>query len=341
MIFSFLHPGSLLHGVSGLLLAGLLVLPARAQVLPSFGGDRAGTSGFQFLKIPVDARGAALSQSVVSNAFDASALFWNPALAAQTDGFQAGLHHTRYFDGISLDYLAAHLTLPAGLMLGGSLQSLATDAMDVTTEFQPFGTGQSFRYSSLALGLSLGQRLTDLFSYGVTAKWVREATAGLNTDTGVLDLGIFYRVGDTGIQMAVMIRSFGLDGRPRGELERLALSGTVIENDFESVTPPTTFLMGFTYHPLRNNPQNDIVLSFQLNNPNDNVENWNVGAEYVWNDLLHVRTGYRFGVDEYTAPSAGVGIRLPLAGPDLRFDYGFSQLERLGAIHQVGVNLAL
>ena len=27
---------------------------AHAQLLPSFGRDRAGTSGFQFLKIPVD-----------------------------------------------------------------------------------------------------------------------------------------------------------------------------------------------------------------------------------------------------------------------------------------------
>ena len=74
---------------NGIALAALAVcllvplLPARAQILPAFGNDRKGTAGFQFLKIPVDARAAAMGETVVANAFDASALFWNPALAAQ------------------------------------------------------------------------------------------------------------------------------------------------------------------------------------------------------------------------------------------------------------------
>ncbi len=329
------------QGLCLVLAVAALAPAARAQILPSFGGDRAGTSGFQFLKLPVDARGSALSQTVVANAFDASALFWNPALAAQTSGFQAGLHHTRYFEGINLDYLAAHYTFPAGLMLGASLQALGTDDMAVTTELEPFGTGQSFRFASMALGLSMGQRLTDLFSYGVTAKWVRESTAGLNTDTGVLDLGIFYRVGETGVQMAVMVRSFGLDGRPDGTIERIDLTGVLTESSFESVAPPTTFLFGITYNPLQRDSQQDMLLSLQLINPSDNIENWNIGVEYSWNALLFVRTGYRFGITEYTAPSAGIGIGIPFLGPEVRFDYGFSRLERLGSIHQVGLNIAL
>jgi hypothetical protein len=38
--------------ISALLLAAS---PVAAQLLPSLGEERAGTSGFQFLKIPVDA----------------------------------------------------------------------------------------------------------------------------------------------------------------------------------------------------------------------------------------------------------------------------------------------
>ena len=76
----------------------------------------------------------------------------------------------------------------------------------------------------------------------------------------------------------------------------------------------------------------------QISLPNSKRE---LDVEYTWNQLLVFRTGYRFGIEEYTIPSAGVGIILPIFGPELRFDYGFSQLERLGNIHRVGVNLSL
>lgn len=343
MTRSFSHSAP--RWIRGLALLFILIAqPLQAQILPSFGGDRAGTSGFQFLKIPVDARSSALGQSVVANAFDASALFWNPALAAQTEGINVGVHHSEYFADVTLDYAGAMYTLAGSqITLGASIQTLGTEKMNVTTELEPFGTGESFRFFSMAAGLTLSQRLTDLFSYGVTAKWIRESTAGLETNTAVLDLGIFYRVGTTGIQMAVAVRNFGLDGSPSGDLDRVVLDGDGIEteSDFESITPPTTFLLGFSYNLFATNPMNDLLVAAQLNNPNDNVENWNVGLEYTWNHLLVLRTGYRFGVNGYTIPSAGIGIRVPVFGPELRFDYGYSQLDRLGDIHRVGINLSI
>lgn len=327
-------------------LLGLLftVPAAQGQVLPTFGGDRAGTSGFQFLKIPVDARAAALSQTVVANAFDATALFWNPALAAQTSRIHAGFHHAAYFADVNLDFAA--LTYPlgvAGLTLGGHVQMLSTDEMEVTTELMPFGTGETFRYGGIAAGLTVAQRLTDLFSYGVTAKFVRESTAGVRFNTFVFDLGIFYRVGATGAQMAVAVRNFGLDAVSDGQLTRptVGTDGTITEQEFESMTPPTTFLLGFSYEAFRDHEQHDLLVSAQLNNPNDNAEQWNVGTEYTWNDLFILRLGYRFGVEEAVTPSAGVGLLLPYLGPLLRFDYGYDRMERLGTVHRIGLNVGI
>ena len=324
----------------------LLTAPAQAQLIPSFGSDRAGTSGFQFLKIPVDARAAALGETVAANAFDASALFWNPALAAQTTS-QIGLSHTAYYADVTMDYVGAlyHLRGLGDLRLGASVQVLNSGDMDVTTEFEPFGTGETFRLIDFAIGLTVAQPLTDLFSYGVTAKYVRENVAGISTSTAMFDFGIFYRIGDTGAQMAVAIRNFGLDSTPTGELERTIIGsgGSVVENDFESITPPTTFLLGLTYNLLRNNPHNELMISGQLNNPNDNAESVNVGVEYTWNELLTLRGGYRFGIEEFDLPSFGAGLLLPTFTDafQLRFDYGFTQLERLGTVHRIGFNLGL
>ncbi len=328
------------HILLVLLLLGSVTLPAQGQLLPAFGRDRAGTVGFQFLKIPVDARSASLGQTVIAGEMDASALFWNPALAAQATNLVVGLSHTAYFADITMQY--AGVIYPVGpFVLGFSLQTLNSGKMEVTTEFEPFGTGETFSFIDLAAGVSLAQSLTDLFSYGVTAKWIRESVAGLNTQTVLFDMGFFYRVGETGIQMAVAIRNFGLDGRTEGSLTRLTLEGPETITDFDRITPPTTFLLGISYRMFRGLDNHQLTLSGQLINPNDNAENFNLGLEYTWHHTLVLRTGYRFGVEEYTLPSVGIGLYIPGLGPRVRFDYGFSRLERLGSIHRASLNLLL
>ncbi len=334
----------ILRSIAAAALLLTVAAPVQAQLIPNFGSDRAGTSGFQFLKVPVDARSAAMGETVAANAFDASALYWNPALAAQVDGAQLGFSHTEYFADVKLEYLAGiYHFRRLGLTVGASLQALNSGDMDVTTEFQQTGTGETFRFIDIAAGVTVAQQLTDLFSYGVTAKWVHESVAGLSANTAILDLGVFYRIGDTGAQMAVVIRNFGIDAAFKGELDRVMLDGgTRTETDFESMTPPTTFALGLTYNLLRSSPTNDLSISGQLNNPNDNAENFNVGVEYVWNDILALRSGYRFGVEEFDLPSFGAGFILPsVSGLNARFDYGFSRMEKLGAVHRLGMNLSL
>jgi hypothetical protein len=319
--------------------------PSQAQLIPAFGNDRAGTAGFQFLKIPIDPRSAAMGETVSANAMDASALYWNPALASQVDRPQIGFSHTEYFADVRLQYIGGIVHLRRlGMTVGASLQSLNSGDMDVTTEFQQTGTGETFRFIDIAAGLTVSQQLTDLFSYGVTAKWVHESVAGLQANTAVMDLGVFYRVGETGAQMAVVIRNFGFDGSLRGSIDRQILggSGSQTETEFESMTPPTTFSLGLTYHVLQNHPTSRLMISGQLNNPNDNAENLNIGSELIWNNLLVLRAGYRFGVENFGIPSFGAGFIAPdLSGVQARLDYGFNHLDLLGAVHRVGINLGL
>ncbi|MEM1127085.1 MAG: PorV/PorQ family protein [Bacteroidota bacterium] len=334
---------TLLRKLLGALALLLMLAPTvQAQLLPTFGRDRAGTSGFQFLKIPVDARSAAMGQTASSHAFDASALFWNPALAARADGIQIGLSQTAYFADVSLSYAA--VAAPVGpFVLGASLQVLNSGDIQETTEFEPLGTGRTFSATDLALGLSLSQSLSDLFSYGVTLKYVEENIAEVTVRNVMVDLGVFYQIGATGAQMAVAIRNFGPDTAPTGTLERTAVNdaGLAVEDDFETITPPTTFLLGLSYRLLRDDARQDLLVSGQLNNPNDNAESYNLGAEYTWNELLILRTGYRFGVVELDAPSFGVGLQVPDFGPELRVDYGFNRLNRLGNVHRIGLNVQL
>ncbi len=328
-----------------LLLLALAWLPAQAQVFPSFGEDRAGTAGFKFLNIAPDPRGAALGETVAAMGSDASAFFWNPALAAQAvpraGALAVGAAHTAYHAEIDVNYVGV-LYGWRGVAFGLSVLTLDAGEMEVTTETEPFGTGQTFGFVDFAAGLTVSQSLTDLFSYGLTVKYVRESTFDLVTQTAMLDLGVFYAVGTTGAQLGVAIRNFGIDGRPQGEVTLAAPDGSAEALDgFEQITPPTTFLLGVAYQLFRASDQHDLTVSSQLTNPNDNAERIDLGAEYVWNDLLVLRGGYQVGRDEATAPSLGFGVIVPGVGPRLRLDYGFSHRDVLGSVHRVGLDVKL
>lgn len=74
----------------------LLTLASPIFAQGSFGEDRAGTEGFQFTKIAVDPRSAAMGNSNMADAYDASSLYWNPALSARLEGSNVMLSHALF-----------------------------------------------------------------------------------------------------------------------------------------------------------------------------------------------------------------------------------------------------
>ena len=78
------------------------------------------------------------------------------------------------------------------MMLSGSLISLRTDDMEITTETQPFGTGTYFSFGDVAVALSYARKMTDQFSFGVTARYVEETLDILKMRGILFDLGTYY-----------------------------------------------------------------------------------------------------------------------------------------------------
>jgi hypothetical protein len=314
---------------------------AEAQILPKFGEDRAGTAGFLFLRVPADPRTAALGESVAAGSADATALFHNPALTARAGRHGATGGVTRYYADTQLFYAGAYTTL-GGFTLGLSTQAFSSGDMAVTTEFDPDGSaGQTFAMQSGAVGLTAGQALTDLFSYGVTVKYAVESVAEVQYDAFLADLGVFYRIGETGVQLGMAIRDFGLDGTPSSDLTRPTLDGPQNVEDLTNVTAPTTFLLGVGYRVPLPSSQHDLQLLTQLVNPNDNAERFNIGAEYTFARVLTLRGGYQVGREFHSVPSLGFGVQAPGFGPEIRADYGFTRHDLLGSVHRVGVTLGL
>ena len=307
-----------------------------AQLFPILGGQRAGISTAQFLKIGVGGRATAMGDAFVAIANDASALYWNPAGLTQFQNNQVFFSHNKWLVDINHDFLGAVYHLDETNSLGISLTALTMQKMPVTTEFAPFGTGEYFGFSDLAIGISYSRKMTEQFSFGATIRYMEETLDKLKMRGVLVDLGTFYWTGLGSTRFAVAVTNFGSNLAPDG---KVVLIGKREVSNWQDFAPPTMFRIGFAFEPYQDE-QHRITSSVQLNHPNDNSENVSTGFEYSWSEILYLRLGYKFNVEEQNY-TFGSGVNLPLEIANFTFDYAYSNFTRLGSAHRFSILLGL
>lgn len=324
------------------ILSILCFTQAQAQLLPSYGDSRTATTGWQFLKIAPDARSAGMSEAFLAVVDDISSLYWNPAGLTQLDSnhLHAGVHYTDYAAGTNLNFAGISYRLGDNTLLGVSLQYFDAGEMDVTTEFMPFGTGQTFRASNTGIGVSLARELTDQFSFGVTAKYVREDLATVHNQNVIFDFGFQYDIGIQNTRFAVAITNFGFNTQPGGDIAVMTLQDSTTATQFTEIGVPTVFRLGFAWDAIKQD-KHVLTAAFQLNHPTDNNETYSLGVEYRWKQLLYARTGYTFATDRAAMPAFGFGTYLRRHYGHIRFDYGFQFDIVLGSINKIGLAYTL
>ena len=309
---------------------------AKAQLFPVLGGQRAGISTAQFLKIGVGGRAAALGESFVAVANDASALYWNPAGLVQFSENQILISHNKWLVDINHDFLGAVYHFDQTNTVGVALTYLSMPKMKVTTEFAPSGTGEYFSVSDLGIAVSYARKMTEQFSFGGTIRYIEETLDKLKMRGVMVDLGTYYWTGLGTTRFAVAVSNFGNQLAPDGEV---FLVGKRSNAAWQSFSPPTVFRIGFAFEPIQTE-DNYLTTSIQLNHPNDNSENFAIGAEYAWRNLFYIRGGYKFNVEEQNY-SFGVGINPPIGIAEFKLDYAFTNFERLGNAHRFSIILDL
>lgn len=314
----------------------------KAQILPAYGDSRTATTGWQFLKIAPDGRSAAMSESFLAVVNDVSSLYWNPAGLTKLDSnkFNFAVAYTDFAAGTSLNFAGVTYRINESTVVGVSMQYYDAGEMDVTTEFLPFGTGQTFRATDLGLGISFAKELTDQFSLGVTAKYLREDLATVHNQNMVFDFGFQYDIGIKNTRFAVAISNFGFNTQPGGEIAVINLNDSLTINEFTEISVPTVFRLGFAWDAIKND-KHILTAALQLNHPTDNNETYSVGAEYGWKQLFFVRTGYTFATDNGAFPAFGFGTYLNRRFGQIKLDYGFNYLENFGMINKIGIAYTL
>ncbi len=306
-----------------------------------------GTTAAKVLSIPVGSRALGMGAAFVSVADDATAMYWNVAGIARLDRGEFVFMHSNWLADLRFDYVG--LTFPIAQLgtIGVSFSALTMDEMDITTEYEPEGTGETFSAGSFIAGISFARNLTDHFTIGGTVKYVTERIWNSSAGAVAVDIGTLFDTPFRGIRLGASISNFGQKMQIMGDdlLVQKDIDASIAGNN-ESVNAylatdkfdlPLIMRIGLSTD-LINTDFQKLTVAIDGLHPNDNTESVNIGGEY---STLRKIVSFRGGVkslglkdreDRYTV---GMGLNYFLGGGKrIRIDYTYEQFVHLKDIHQ-------
>lgn len=312
--------------------------------------SKRGTTAASFLSIGQGARSTGMGSAFAGNANDVSAIYWNPAGLTKAEGFQMMFDHTMWIADVNYNFVAASFNTGNGI-IGLSIISSDVGDMRVTTVESPDGTGETFTATDLAISLAYAMQLTDNFAIGFNPKFIYQSIWKMNATAFALDMGVQYVTPFDRAVLAMSISNFGtkvqllgnsnlvlFDMDPNNTGDNGKLPAYLETNQWSL---PLNFRVGVSYDPIRMD-QHKLVVAVDAQHPSDDYESLNIGAEYIFDNYLFIRGGYKslFQQDSEESFTAGFGIRQSLMNNvSVVFDYGYQSFGRFSEIQKFSLSV--
>jgi len=332
-----------------LLLIMILFLAGSTMAQFNAETNKTGTTAAQFLKFGVGSRAIGMGGAFTATADDITALYWNPAGSSRIYGREAIFNHVDWLLDLTYDYAGFVMDVSGVGTIGAFVSVLSMGEEKVRTVDQPEGTGELFDAGALSIGVSFSRNLTDNFSIGFNAKYIREHYWN-EAATGVaLDVGTLYTIpvlNET--RLGASISNFGskmrLDGRDILEIYTVGSGqGNLVNTKYEleEYELPLLFRFGVAVDAIKSSTSR-VTLALDAIHPNDNTEYLNTGLEYGWNENIFLRAGYKSlfeqnGEQGFTV-GLGVNYRL-LQMVALKIDYAYQDFGRLENVQYLSVGV--
>jgi len=333
----------------------LAVLLITSGSLFAGGGNRNGTAGATQLLIPVGARGIAMSGATLTNSGGIEALFWNPANVARTENsVDVVFSHMDHIADIGVEYGAIAAKVGSFGSVALSIKTLDIGDIATTTVDKPDGTGAFYSPQFSVIGLTYSSALSDRISVGLTMNYISEKIDLVSTTGVAFNIGISYMnlANIDGFNLAIVIKNLG----PQMKYDGAGLNVSANVPNFERPTQfyridaaafelPSTLEIGVGYN-YDINEYNSFQLVGAFENANFYADEYRLGAEYSYNDMVFVRGGYSLmpqvdDVDRIYGLTAGFGIKYNLGGADLTIDYAYREAQYFDASHIFAVGIGL
>jgi hypothetical protein len=308
--------------------------------------SKRGTTAANFLSIGQSARAISMGSAFVGVANDVSSIYWNPAGLTKAQGGQILVDYTNWIAGTKYNFFAVSYNIGDYGAVGVSFTGSNIGDMKVTTIEEPWGTGEVFSATDMAISLAYALQLTDRFSIGFNPKFVYQGIWKMNASAVAIDMGVQYVTPFDDAILAMSISNFGTKMQLLGQSNLVLYDPDPYTTGNNNKIPayletkaydlPLTFRVGIAYNPIRS-ANHKLTLAFDAMHPSDDYESVNVGFEYGFQDFLFLRGGYKslFLDDSEESFALGFGLKQNLIGNvAVKVDYAYQDFGRLNNIQK-------
>jgi hypothetical protein len=341
--------------LSTILLLTLLVVSLLSESSKAQENEKLAQTGFKFLSVISDARGAAMAEAMTSLQIGSSALFFNPAgmadmstffdLSGSTNKWIADINHTAF--SLAINPLNGNYGV-----FGFSAQQV--DYGDfygtVVNRANPQGYDDTgiFSLNALALGVGYAKKISDRFSIGGQIKWIRqdlgESTIPVNIRVNPSNEDI--RIADTSTtsnKMSPLVFDFGTQFRTGIKSLVFGMSVRNFSKEVkyvdEGIQAPMVFTLGISMNVmdlLEKLPfEQSLFVSMDASHYRDHPEQIKVGLEYKLMDMFALRGGYVSNNDQNDF-TYGIGV----AKYGFSFDYSYTPFGIFNNVQRITVRFA-
>lgn len=295
---------------------------------------RVGQSGWQFLKVNGDPRQAALGGSMmITNYPSANVVFGSPAMLTLVKGSNVQFNSQSYIADIrhhsiaysqEFDQIGTFAVSAAVMDYGDIEETVHLELQGGATV--PYLTGNTFTARDMAIGLSYAKQITAQLSVGGTVRYINETIAGTGMSNWSVDFSTNYYTGFKSLRLSLAARNFGPDAHLVGYSEEL-------QSEPVDIRMPLEMRAGLAFDIIEKGTGPHLLTAMADGKvSSDGPEKINLGLEYVYNDLLAVRSGYRVNYDE-EGLTLGAGLNFPIAAQQYSLNYAYLDFGSLKQVH--------
>lgn len=348
-------------------------LVASGSMVMAGNPDRAGQAGATELLINPWARSSALGGANSANVKGLESFHLNVAGLAFTEQTELVFARTNYLKGTDISINNFGFSQRVG---EGSVISVAVFSMDMgdiirTTVENPDGTLGTFSPQFLNVALGYGKKFSNNIYAGISARIVSQAISDVKAQGLCLDAGVQYKttlnskkekMKGKDLHFGVSIRNIGPDMRFEGSgltvnTQNVA-TGMVSNTEQRSASfnLPSLVNIGAAYD-FRLDKGEEFYnhrLSTSANFTSHTFQNnqYSVGVEYAFKNMVMLRTGYVMEKDMYskelrrtafTGFNAGFGVDIPISknGTKFAIDYSYRDTDPFEGVHTFAARITL
>ncbi len=283
-----------------------------------------GTATFTFLKIKYSAKAAAMGNAFTGMVSNGEVALYNPASLFYTNENSISTTYNNYLEGFN-GGSSVYTFFLNNHRMAIFTQFLTSDKIDKTIVDQYgnyAGKDGTFTSSDILIGGAYSSDFSEAVKLGANIKYLYESIDGNNEHILVADISMIHQTPNPLLKVGASIQNIKITSS-------------------NSEKAPIVLNAGLSYHPNKKSYYN-----FDVYRPYYGDLSVNVGTEYMVNDFLFLRGGYKTNAGDWNLGgdfsfSSGLSFGFGTCWKNFILDYAAVSYGDLGFTNQISINYKL